>query len=74
MLRSMALSQTDLDALDAAIAASELEVQIDGRRVKYRSTAELLQARAHVSGVLAASATSGRTGGFRFRFTTSRGD
>ena len=28
----MALTQTDLDNLDAAIATSELEVEIDGRR------------------------------------------
>lgn len=69
----MALTQTDLDALDAAIATSELEVQIDGRRVKYRSTAELLQARAHVAAVVASTTTARRTGGYRFNFTTSRG-
>jgi hypothetical protein len=70
----MALSQTDLDTLDSAIASSELEVELDGRRVKYRSTTELLAARAHVAGVLKAAAPQARTGNFRFRFTTSRGD
>jgi hypothetical protein len=72
----MALSQTDLDNLDQAIAASELEVEMDGRRVKYRSIAELLTARAHVAGVIAAAAVapSGRRNTFSFRFTTSRGD
>ena len=30
----MALSQTDLDALDTAIASAEPEVEIEGRRVK----------------------------------------
>ena len=48
----MALSQTDLDALDTAIASAELEVEIEGRRVKYRSTNELLRARQHVSDVI----------------------
>lgn len=70
----MALSQTDLDTLDSAIASSELEVEIDGRRVKYRSTADLLAARSHVASVVQAATRPARTGGFRFRFTTSRGD
>jgi hypothetical protein len=70
----MALSQTDLDNLDSAIASSELEVELDGRRVKYRSTSELLAARRHVAGVLKASAPAAHTGSFRFTFTTLRGD
>jgi len=70
----MALTQTDLDALDRAIATSELEVQMDGRRVKYRSTVELIQARDHVAGVLRAAAPMPRRSSYSFRFTTSRGD
>lgn len=71
----MALSQTDLDALDLAIASSELEVQLEGRRVKYRSTDELLKARAHIAELLnAASAGGASRSAFRFRFTTLRGD
>ena len=66
----MALSQTDLDALDLAIASSELEVQLEGRRVKYRSTDELLKARAHLATLLVPV----RTGPYRFQFTTQRGD
>jgi hypothetical protein len=69
----MALTQTDLDALDAAIATSELEVEIDGRRVRYRKTSELLEARQHVAGVLKSASGTRRTGGYRFNFTTSRG-
>jgi len=72
----MALTQTDLDNIDTAIAASELEVEVDGRRVKYRSMNELLKARSHVASVVAAAGGSGngarRTGAFRFQFTTSR--
>ena len=69
----MALTQTDLDALDAAIATSELEVEVAGRRVRYRSTAELLQARQHVAAVIATATTTQRTGSYRFNLTTSRG-
>jgi hypothetical protein len=69
----MALTQTDLDNIDSAIAASELEVEVDGQRVKYRSMSELLKARAHVAGVLSGSgAAARRTGAFRFQFLTSR--
>lgn len=68
----MALTQTDLNNLDAAIATSELEVEIDGKRVKYRSTSELLAARRHVASVLSAQSTN--RSAYRFRFTTGRGD
>jgi len=71
----MALTQTDLDALDAAIATSELEVELEGRRVRYRSISELLAARAHVASVLAGNTAGGATRrSFQYRFTTSRGD
>lgn len=69
----MALTQTDLDALDTAIASSELEVEIEGRRVRYRSTAELLTARKHVAEVIAQSGTSAQRATFRFNMTTQRG-
>jgi hypothetical protein len=54
----MALSQSDLDALDAAIASAELTVTVDGKSVTYRSITELKRAREHVASVLAAQ--SGR--------------
>lgn len=67
----MALSQTDLDALDIAIASSELEVQLEGRRIKYRSTDELLKARAYIAGLLAGAR---RTTSYHYHMTTQRGD
>lgn len=67
----MALTQTDLDALDVAIASSELEVQLEGRRVKYRSTDELLKARAHVAELV--NPANPRRATFRYNFTTQRG-
>lgn len=69
----MALTAADLEALDAAIASSELEVELEGRRVRYRSVAELKAAREHVAQVLTtADGHTRRT--FRFQMTTSRGD
>lgn len=68
----MPLTQTDLEALDTAIAKSELEVELEGRRVRYRSMSELLAARAHVAGVVA-GATKRRVS-FAYQFRTARGD
>ena len=70
----MALTQTDLDRLDSAIARSELEVQLDGRRIKYRSVDELMAARAHVAAVLARASGSRSGATFRYSFKTARGD
>ena len=73
----MALTQTDLDNLDAAIAAAELEVQLEGRRVRYRSTEELLLARKHVADVLSSQGGSAGAGArrsaYRFNLTPQRG-
>ena len=69
----MALTQTDLDALDSAIASSELEVRLEGRSVTYRSTEDLLKARAHVAAVLAAGTTPRQRASYGPTFTTLRG-
>lgn len=66
MLARMALSQTDLDALDAAIASAELTVTVDGKSITYRSITELKRAREHVAGVI--SVASGKRRGV-FYFT-----
>ncbi len=58
----MALTQSDLDRLDQAIATSELEVEVDGRRVRYRSIPELQAARSHVASVLSSVSATGQTG------------
>lgn len=42
----MAYTKSDIDRIDAAISGSELSVQFaDGKRVQYRSLAELTKAR-----------------------------
>lgn len=72
----MAITQADLDALNAAILGSELEVECQGRRVRYRSVGELRQAYEHAKAEMAAQPSSGggRRGAYRFTFTTQRGD
>lgn len=41
----MAFTQTDLDTVNAAIATGELEVELNGKRVRYRSLKDLMAAR-----------------------------
>lgn len=48
----MAYTQTQLEALQAALASGELEVSHEGRRVRYRSIAELKDAIAQVQSQL----------------------
>lgn len=61
----MAYSLTQLQALQDALASGELEVQFEGKVVKYRSINELKNAIAIVTGELTASgalpATTART-------------
>jgi hypothetical protein len=53
----MAFSQTDLDAIESAIALGELTVEIDGKRVTYRSIDELVKARSIITSALQESGT-----------------
>lgn len=68
----MALTTQDIDNLDAAIATGELEVEVNGRRVKYRSISELKAAREHVVSVLQRDSSAPRRAAFRVNFSTSR--
>lgn len=54
----MAFTSADLDAVDRAIASGELEVRFaDGRGVKYRDTASLLNARSFIAQQLSGAPT-----------------
>ncbi|MGE0155179.1 MAG: phage head-tail joining protein [Reyranellaceae bacterium] len=55
----MALSQSDLTRLETALAQGEMTVEYDGRRVTFRSVAELKDAIAYVKGELAAQTAGG---------------
>lgn len=70
----MAHTQTDLDAIKAAIASGEQSVEIAGRKVVYRSIDDLRKARDDIAAELAAAAptSSVRRGTFAVRFATSR--
>lgn len=71
-------TQTDLDNINAAIATGELSVEVNGRKVVYRSIDDLIKARTIISADLGAtapaSAGSPRRGSFRVTFATHRGD
>lgn len=70
----MALSQTDLDALDLAIARGTLSVEFEGRKHTYQTTSQLIAARDHVARLVNASSLNRGPRVFGFRFTTTRGD
>jgi len=70
----MALSSTDLDKLDTAIAQGALTLEFNGRRITYRSMDELMAARAHVAAQLAAAAATRKGATNRYTFATLRGD
>ena len=53
----MAFTTTQLAAIEAALASGELTVEYDGKRVTYRSMAELRQARDLIRGELIAAGT-----------------
>lgn len=75
----MPFTSNDLAAVDAAIASGELAVEVEGKRVQYRSMADLLRARQTIVSELALveSTTAGaatRRGTYSVRFATARGD
>ncbi|MGL5215882.1 MAG: phage head-tail joining protein [Aeromonas hydrophila] len=45
----MAFTKDDLESINAAISSGELTVTVDGRMVTYRSVAELLRAKSHIT-------------------------
>lgn len=55
----MAFQQSDLEAVERAIASGELSVSHNGRTVTYRSLADLLKARELISRALAGPARGG---------------
>lgn len=49
----VATLQSNLDALDSAIAAGLLTVEYDGKRVTYQTMSDLLRARRHIADLIA---------------------
>lgn len=73
----MSFTPTDLQNINNAIATGELSVEVNGRRVVYRSVDDLIKARNLVQADIAgagASASAPRRGSFQVRFSTGRGD
>lgn len=73
----MAHTQTDLDAIKAAIASGEQSVEVAGRKVMYRTIDDLRKARDDIAAELASAATVStsavRRGSYQVRFATARG-
>lgn len=69
----MAFSQTDLDAVNAAIASGELTVRHNGREVTYRSIDDLQKAKRTIEAELATQSGLRVGGSFRYTFQTGRG-
>lgn len=73
----MAFTQTDLDNINAAVGTGELSVEVNGRKVVYRSIDDLVKARNLIANDLAAASvatSTTRRGSFRVNFSTHRGD
>jgi len=73
----MAFTQTDLDNINAAVGTGELSVEVNGRKVVYRSIDDLVKARNLIANDLAAASVAAgttRRGSFRVNFSTHRGD
>lgn len=54
----MAFTQSQLDAIETAIASGELKVMFDGREVIYRSIDDLLKARNTIKSALESAGTA----------------
>ena len=63
----MAFTQTQLDALDQAIAAGVLRVTYDGRTTEYRSLDEMIRIRNMMADAIAGSAQTSRSSLASFR-------
>ena len=58
----MSFTVAQLNAIEAAIGTGQLEVEYDGKRVKYRSMGELMKARATIRAELVAQGLVTDTG------------
>lgn len=56
MLAHMAISQADIDALEAALMRGELKVKLADREVTYRSVDDIAKALSYAKGQLAIAA------------------
>lgn len=64
----MSFTQTQLDAVNAAIASGTRRVTYDGKTVEYGSMAELIQAKGMIERALNASSGAGRATHFNPAF------
>ena len=70
----MSWTQADLDNLEAALASGVLTCDVNGRRVTYQSTADLLRARNAVQADLATKSSGSTPSSPRFRVASFADD
>lgn len=71
----MAFTSADLTAIDAAIAAGENTVEVNGRKIVYRDVEQLIKARNLIASQISKDTQSTnivRRGSFAVRFQTAR--
>lgn len=66
------ISAETLAKIDIAIASNVMEIEVDGIRTRFRSVDEMMQARKHITDVLAAASAVRRPATRYFRFGTHR--
>lgn len=69
----MAFTTDDLARIERAMATGELEVELDGKRIKYRSITELTTARNNIRAELIASGGLASSGTARSYASFSKG-
>lgn len=65
----MAFTQADLDSIDRTIVSGTLEVRFQDRTITYKSTQELLAARALITGAIGTTPPTNR----QIRMMTQKG-
>lgn len=69
----MSFTKDDLSAIKEAIASGELVVEVDGKKIQYRSIKELLEAKRMIEAELAGQAGVKRSAFRGFRVMVDRG-
>ena len=71
-MADLTINATTLAKIDAAIASSVMEIEVDGIRTRYRSVEEMKSARQHIADMLASTSAVRKPATRYFRFGTHR--
>ena len=71
-MADLTINAETIAKIDIAIASNVMEIEVDGIRTRFRSVAEMMQARQHITDVLAAASAVRKPATRYFRFGTHR--